>query len=174
MAKHRKRRQHTCPPSQATPEQEATLRKLRDLEEAIYPPAMIVLRDISTWRRLESFCEGKPGVLLWESGYLLCAADQIADWARLPDKPMTPGQFYACLRFMADFYAGRNRVFANCRDSTSYPLFRNLEQKGYLRIQAAESNEMAGEGFHWLTLSFLPKAATAGLRGNDAHERRRA
>lgn len=146
---------------------EARVEHIKALEAAIYPPALQMWWGMSA-RRLLWMCDGERGIMVWPHGYLLCEPNEIVDWAVLPERRMSPARFFACLRHMAAYY-GDKRTSANCRGSTSYPLFKKLHEKGYIEIlEESAPYPRAGEHFHYLKLTFLPKAATAGLKGGDA------
>lgn len=143
---------------------EEIAQRIRALEAAIYPPHIRFWQGMSYAEIVSFCCSGdENGILLWEHGYVLCARSEIADWAVLPDKQISPRRFFMCLRFMAEYYEGRTTT-ANCRVSTSYPLFLNLARKGYLEIFSERDNDMNGEAFKRLRLRFLPKAYNASTQ----------
>lgn len=115
----------------------ASLRRIKAIEAAAYPPSMRQLQNVATWKEVADYCECRAEELLvlsGESWYLLAAEHE--DYVEIADLAATGGLGSAIWRIIAAAkgrWAGKT-VVCDARQGTSYCLLKALERRGIVRV----------------------------------------
>jgi len=130
------------------------IKTITRLEKKIYPRAYRQMQWVKSFKDLAEYCEAKPYVLTWESGYLIYTSDEIVDLASL--KPMSISQLLDIVNKLRSFY-GNRIISADFRRKTSYKLIKFAEMKKIVKIHSDYQYEWSGELFHEIEFSFISR-----------------
>lgn len=122
----------------------ALLSHMRSIEERVYPLEYRLISKCNTWADLCDYCEGKPHVFTWGTGYCIYTKYEIVDLASTEAVPLKV--LAQILKALKNFY-GNRLVEISARESTSYKLIRFLQRRGHLdyRILGEDEYDDSGE-----------------------------
>lgn len=121
------------------------LKHLRSVERAAYPAYYCQMQAIRTMADLHDYCEGKPKVWTWDSGYCIITKEEIVDLASTT--PLSLAALRKLIGDLAVYFKGRI-VSLDAREETSWKLIQYAARRGYLEIISSESYDWAGETFY--------------------------
>ena len=127
------------------------IKKIVGIEAKAYPPQYQQMQYVATYHDLATYCEGVPHVITWDAGYILYTKREVVDLASLT--PMTLKQLREVGKKLKSFY-GNRRIMVDCRESTSYRIFRFFVKKGVIKIHEETQYNWEGEYFREIIFSF--------------------
>jgi len=127
------------------------LRHIRRIEREAYPPAFRQIQDVRTWRDLAEYCEGRPRLLTWETGYCLWTSEELVDLAATA--PVDLHRQRKIYQALAETFA--QRAFQlDAREETSWRLLCAWAKRGLVEIVSVHPYEWAGETFYEVEARF--------------------
>jgi len=107
---------------------------------------------VKSFKDLAEYCESRPYVHVWETGYLLYTKREIVDLAS--KSPMSISQLMDIVRKLKSFY-GSHSIEADFREKTSYKILTFGERKNIIHIISDYEYEWDREIFHEVEFKFL-------------------
>ena len=128
------------------------LETMKRIEASVYPPEYQMLQDVDSLAELADYCEGRPNLHVWETGYAIWTKDEIVDLCSAGALQLA--EMIKVRDLMKATF--KNRVVeADLRETTSYRLCKVLARRGWIEILSEEKYLWGSEYFYSVTLRFM-------------------
>ncbi len=133
-----------------------TLVEIKRIEQLAYPKQMRAYAEINSVKEFADYLECYDSVqidcFLKEDFYLICILHyNCVELFDLASEKQKCRDIFTVEKYIADHYLKKD-LYANSRETTSYPLYKLCEKRGKIKIIEDEEEDFMGEKFHNLRM----------------------